>query len=96
MKKEIILCSAIKYFDTIVCGRRHKDCNEIIEQLTDNPDFESERQNQGFLTNKNRFVNRIEAYKIAFENDQIVGPNKGYADNEFGLTSEDLFGMDDL
>jgi hypothetical protein len=46
---------------------------------------------QGFLTDKNRFVDRQEAYKIAFEQNQIIGPNKGYETNCVGLTSEDLY-----
>ena len=46
---------------------------------------------QGFLTNTDRFVDRKEAYKIAFEADQINGPNKGRSENSIGLTSEDLY-----
>jgi hypothetical protein len=46
---------------------------------------------QGFLTNTDRFVNRKEAYKIAFEADQIIGQNKGYSENAIGLCSEDLY-----
>lgn len=46
---------------------------------------------QGFLTNTNRFVTRKEAYKIAFEANQIIGPNKGRSENSIGLTSEDLY-----
>jgi len=46
---------------------------------------------QGFLTNKNRFVNRKEAYDIAYKADQIVGPNSNRANNDIELTSEDLY-----
>jgi hypothetical protein len=46
---------------------------------------------QGFLTSENRFVDRKEAYTIAFNADQIIGPNRGDPENSIGLTSEDLY-----
>lgn len=84
----------------VICGRRHHNCISIFAQLM--RFFEDNGYNevamkirkteiQGFLTNTDRFVNRKEAYKIAFEADQIVGPNKGYSENSIGLTSEDLY-----
>lgn len=80
----------------VICGRRHHNCITVFAQIVGFP-YSSEahiiRQTevQGFLTNTNRFVTRKEAYKIAFEADQIVGPNKGYPENSIGLTSEDLY-----
>lgn len=105
--KEYILCAAIWYkeqptakllptnIDTGVCisGHRHAHCIYTFVALTGKRSVIPECGDyvQGFITNTNRFVNRKEAYKIAFESDQIIGPNKGYAENEIGLTSEDLY-----
>lgn len=80
----------------VICGRRHYNCNYTFEFTTFY--WPSELRNavrytavQGFLTNTNRFVDRKEAYKIAFGADQIIGPNKGCPTNDIGLTSEDLY-----
>lgn len=94
MQKEYILCAAIKYFSAIISGFRHEDCRKIVRRLIHSSVLDEEyllNCECGFITNTNRFVNRKEAYKIAFEADQIIGPNKGYPDNEIGLTSEDLY-----
>jgi hypothetical protein len=84
----------------VICGRRHCNCISIFAQLMkfeENNGYTEEAmilhktEVQGFLTNTNRFVDRKEAYKIAFGADQIIGPNKGYPENSIGLTSEDLY-----
>lgn len=80
----------------VVCGRRHHNCIDTFAQIVGFPYTElghriHNTEVQGFLTNTNRFVTRKEAYKIAFEADQIQGPNKGCAENSIGLTSEDLY-----
>jgi len=41
---------------------------------------------QGFLTTTGRFVNRVEAYEIAYRANQIISENKGPQ-----LYSEDLY-----
>lgn len=80
----------------VTCGGRHHNCIYTFAQIVRFP-YSDEAQKlhnteiQGFLTNTNRFVDRKEAYKIAFEADQIIGPNKGYLENSIGLTSEDLY-----
>ncbi len=80
----------------VVCGRRHHNCIHTFAQIVGFP-YSPEAmvihntEIQGFLTNTDRFVDRKEAYKIAFEADQIIGPNKGYPENAIGLTSEDLY-----
>lgn len=94
MQKEYILCAAIKYYNQIVTGFRHSDCRKTVKQLVHSSILNEEyllNCECGFITNINRFVTRKEAYKIAFEAGQIIGPNKGYPDNEIGLTSEDLY-----
>ncbi len=80
----------------VVCGRRHHNCISTFAQIVGFPYTElghkiRKTEGQGFLTNTNRYVDRKEAYKIAFTADQIHGPNKGYAENSIGLTSEDLY-----
>lgn len=92
--KEYILCSAIwfddgvkyphqpKNIDTgyVICGRRHHNCFTIRSIIT-NDDNERE---QGFLTNTDRFVDREEAGRIAYEAGQIKEKNNF-------LYSEDLW-----
>ena len=94
-KPEHILCAALFYKGIIVAGRRHSDCYEVIENLykrfttdgipiTDLP----KREHQGFLTSHNRYVDRVEAWKIAKANDQIVYDKD--SSDEF-LISENLY-----
>lgn len=80
----------------VICGRRHHNCIHTFALMVGFPYSEEalklhDTEEQGFLTNTDRFVTRQEAYKIAFEADQIVGPNKGEPENYIGLTSEDLY-----
>lgn len=80
----------------IICGRRHHNCIVTLTQIVGFPYNEraleiKQTEVQGFLTNTNRFVDRKEAYKIAFDANQIIGPNKGIPENDIGLTSEDLY-----
>lgn len=71
-KKEYILCAAIKLFvtDFIVCGHRHSDCIQLFCSITGHKITSSDEQ--GFLTSKNRFVDRREAARIAFEAGQVA------------------------
>lgn len=73
-QKEFILCAAIDYDGTIVCGHRHGDCYEVLESLAGKIDAEKipDRNHQGFLTSENRYVGREEAWIIAKANNQIV------------------------
>jgi predicted nucleic-acid-binding Zn-ribbon protein len=105
--QEYILCAATWYKDlftakilpiniktgVVLCGYRHGD---IIYQLLALTGMKSVTPvcgdyEQGFITNKNRFVGRKEAFPIARDADQIKGPNKGQSENPIGLTSEDLY-----
>lgn len=93
---EFILCAAIKFNDTIVSGYRHGDCYEVIESILkpyNNVEIKlPTREDQGFLTSLNRFVDRKEAWNIAKANNQIkygldsVDPNE-----EPMLISENLY-----
>ena len=94
-KKEFILCAAIKYQDTVICGRRHGDCYTILKKLLTpyiHPDdiILPEREYQGFITSTNRYVDRKEAFKIAKENNQIWHNLFDDVDENI-LTSEDLY-----
>ena len=81
---EKIICYAIHYRDwpvkdshgpinidegIVLCGARHHNIISIYKLLT------GKRTNgdyiQGFITTNRRFVNRLEAAKIALENGQI-------------------------
>lgn len=96
-KQEYIICAAIHFDDKlkhehqpsnitsgyVVCGRRHHNvfvtANIIcFGNVKPNPD------KQGFLTSKDRFVNRKEAGDIAFAAGQITEPTNC-------LFSEDLY-----
>jgi len=96
---EYILCSAIKRIKPretkcnyhqndihlVELGYRHHDIlirfrGEVSTNIYD----------QGFYTSQGRFVDRIEAYKIAFNAGQLKSPNYTN-DNEYRLISEDLY-----
>jgi len=89
--KEFILCAALWFNNTIVCGYRHSNCYEIIKSLIPNINDNElpGRENQGFLTSLNRYVNRSEGFIIAKTNNQII--HNFYNENEGILTSEDLY-----
>lgn len=78
----------------VVCGHRHGHCIDImrflgtLRSVTFGPDSVGENE-QGFLTSKNRFVERIEAAEIAVrqgqvQSDLLINPL-------IGLFSEDLY-----
>ncbi len=81
----------------VVCGRRHHNCIMTFAHLIVGFPYNDfghaihQTEEQGFLTTTDRWVDRQEAYKIAFEADQIIGPNKGCPTNSIGLTSEDVW-----
>lgn len=100
VNKEQILCAAIWYKDVtpraehrpintpggvVVSGFRHGHCISQILPLTGKRMFKLGDHIQGFLTNKNRFVNRQEGAKIWIEN----GGTLNYSKTD--LYSEDLY-----
>lgn len=90
--KEFILCAAIDFKGTIICGHRHSDCYELLLNLVNPKDEDVPgRDFQGFLTSKNRFVNRKEAYKIAEENNQIKFGHGAINEEDKILISENLY-----
>lgn len=71
----------------VVCGHRHIHCIHQVLSMTGKRQAESGAYTQGFLTNTNRFVDRVEGAKIALESGQIK--KLGYSSKE--LFSEDLY-----
>jgi hypothetical protein len=78
----------------VVCGHRHGNCISTTSALSGlrsvqfTPDGVGESV-QGFLTNTNRFVDRLEALEIA-TNAAQVSVDKLY-NPSIGLFSEDLY-----
>lgn len=72
----------------VFCGHRHAQCMYTMVSITGIRSVESEvgAYTQGFLTNKNRFVDRKEAMVIAKEANQVKEDT--YSDRLF---SEDLY-----
>lgn len=101
--EEKIICSAIWYkgLETanslpeniykgvVICGHRHHNCINTLLSLTGKRTVNSEvgETVQGFLTNKNRFVDRIEGAEIALSSNQIS--ELKYRNKK--LFSEDLY-----
>lgn len=96
---EQILCAAIWLKDVerasnrpintpggiVFCGYRHGHCISQINAITGKKLFELGEHVQGFLTNKNRFVDREEGGKIFMEN----GGKLKFSSRD--LFSEDLY-----
>lgn len=70
----------------VLCGWRHHNCLYQMVAILGKAQHEIGENIEGFLTNKNRFVDRKEGAKIAIESGQIDKL-------EFGsqLYSEDLY-----
>lgn len=93
-EKEFIICAAIKIEDTgkIYYGHRHRHCldasNGELSWTLNRQQISKIKRIQGFITSKNRFVDRKEALIIALENDQVLD-KKEIRGND--LYSEDLY-----
>lgn len=93
-RNERIICAAIKVVDTgkVYYGHRHSHC---ISAMNGELSWELNRKQigtlttvQGFITSEKRFVDRVEAFVIAQENNQIINPNETRGTD---LYSEDLY-----
>ena len=101
-KKEYILCSAIHYRDGkehpsqpvnietgyVICGLRHHNIINTLGHVFDKYTDGDTDDEQGFLTNLGRFVNRVEGLEIAVNAGQVV---KGKEVTKGRLHSEDLY-----
>lgn len=77
----------------IICGHRHHNCISTFAKMYGFPYSEEtlkikQTEIQGFLTNTNRFVTRLEALEIAKNTNQIL---EGCGKSRLGLFSEDLY-----
>jgi hypothetical protein len=92
--QEKILCSAIMYNETVIPGRRHSDCYEVLRALTgiwkNDPRLPGHDQ-QGFLTSEGRYVNRREAWAIAEAAGQILYGSDASDEEDNILISENLY-----
>ena len=100
-EKEYIICAAIHFDDGIehvhqpvniktgyvVCGRRHHNCFMTVKALTGKIEKLDEEKTQGFLTSKDRFLNRKEAMIVAIACNQV----KAEGNKNNVLFSEDLY-----
>jgi hypothetical protein len=99
---EQITCSAI-HFETdepcphqpknimtgfVVTGHRHNNCYTTASLLDPSFGYKKFSNVKGFLTNRNRFVDREEAMRIALKAGQVKA---GDTQNETKLYSEDLY-----
>lgn len=69
----------------VFCGHRHPQCLYQMVGITGKPQHEAGEEIQGFLTSKNRFVDREEAAQIHVQN----GGELHYSSRE--LYSEDIY-----
>ena len=74
----------------VFCGHRHPHCMYSMCSITGKRSVTPEvgEYIQGFLTDKNRFVDRKEARKIAFDAGQLAGRE---VSGRHELFSEDLY-----
>lgn len=88
MTKEICICAAIIADDeTIVRGHRHGDCILSMIRMGKKPKQEAEAQ--GFITSRNRFVDRKEGRKLQDDAGIKSADPEGYRGKT--LFSEDLY-----
>jgi len=92
MKSEFILCAAILYDGHIVSGHRHSDCYDTLKKFNV-PEAQWPQRGDlvGFLTSENRYVTRKEAWKIAYDNDQIMFGRDAVDPDQMLLISENLY-----
>jgi hypothetical protein len=73
MDKEFILCAALNFNGSIICGHRHSDCYKTLMDVVKVKDEDLPYDNQGFLTSLNRYVDRKEGWIIAKKTNKYNG-----------------------
>lgn len=87
--KEIVICAAvISNTGKIFRGHRHSDCIRTMREIGEEPD--KWRQSQGFITSKNRYVDRKEGFNLQ-KLAGIASANPDGYDSSKELYSEDLY-----
>lgn len=65
MEKEIVICAALKMEDGyVVRGHRHHDCLRTASQIPRYSEKKNIDRKQGFITSRNRFVDRYAGYAL--------------------------------
>jgi hypothetical protein len=65
MEKEILICAAVRMSDGyIIRGHRHNDCIQTMGNIPRYKDAWAFGDDQGFVTSRNRYVNRVEGARI--------------------------------
>lgn len=93
---EIVICAAVRAKDgTIYRGHRHGHALYKPFGLQGMPGYEGERphgDDQGFITSRNRYVTREEAYRIFVESGAVsVDESRHPMAGRMELYSEDLY-----
>ena len=87
----MILCAAVKYKDIVIPCHRHMNGYEILYELG----IKDYRNNleEGFITVKNEFLNRRDAFIDAMSCGQLNAVTRQYKQDKFeiDLYSEDLY-----
>lgn len=95
INKTYIICSAVKYKDKVIAGRRHGDALQTLEAFLDPKLYKAiEREDIvcGFIDNWGDFHTRAEAWVIADAADQVLFGRGTQDPNETPiLISEHLF-----
>ena len=73
----------------VMCGWRHPNVLYQMVAITGLSSYKAGKNIQGFLTNKNRFVDRKEGAQIAMAAGQIISHKTTF--NEKMLFSEDIY-----
>lgn len=96
----MIQASAIKFHidttnsDVVLCGLRHSDIFKQLKHLGFKPNDGYKVIEQGFITDKGEFLNRVDAFSHAFKCKQLTFAtikSRTGKDGERELFSEDLW-----
>ncbi len=79
---EYISTAALEYRGQVFRGGNHGDALTALEEAV-GEDYMTRDVRDGFVTSKDRFVDRIEADEIAERNDQIIGRSRGFLDSNW-------------
>jgi len=82
---EICICAAVKCPTLLIRGHRHADC---FRNLSERPMKVEGPFEQGFITSRNRFVDREEGLRLQLRAGVPAFGGDGYQDQ---LYSEDLY-----
>ena len=86
--KEVCICAAVKSTKGIIIrGHRHGDCIQAMRRMDLKPSSSS--NSQGFITSKNRYVNREQGRKLQDAAGIKSADREGYRGTT--LFSEDLY-----